>query len=198
MKVLRSVSVFLPLAFAAAAVWPLACADTDCTTGTVRFDATLPESVAGQAMAVDVVFEQGGQVIRMQRLPLAPGALRVSADINFPEGYPAGDNVSVSAVAKRLDAGLETPVATWSGTETFPSGCVGFVVTLYSPQQADSGSPDATQTLPDARAEDAPVLPDAPPADTSRDSGGDALDGLRGEAGIDGAMPDSSLNSLAN
>ncbi len=200
MKVLRSMSVFLPLALAGASVWPLACSDAECTTGTVRIEAALPEAIAGQATAVDVVFERGGQVIRMERLPVAPGVSQVRADITFPDGYPAGDRVVVSAVAKRLDAGAETAIAKWSATETFPNGCIGFVMTLFAPQTADGSVSDGSASpRPDAPIQDALTAPDASPGDGSVDSlSGDNVDAGGGEAGTDGAVPDASISVVTN
>jgi hypothetical protein len=192
MKVLRSVSVFLPLALVAASIFPFGCADTECTTGTVRIEATLPESVAGQAMAVDVTFQRAGQVIRTQRVPVGLGASRVTADISFPDGYPAGDVVMVTAVARRLDA-AETALANWFTTETFPKGCVGFVITLFAPQ-ADGSTADGSSSSSDASAMDAPVLEDVRSADTRRDAmTGGAPDARGADSALDAALLDATV-----
>lgn len=181
-----SIPLLLPLLalVVAMAALPVACSDSECTNGTVRMDIAVPASSA--AAAVDVAFEIAGQVVHSQRLPITDGASSVSADIVLPGGYPAGQNVMVTAVAKRLEGGQEVPVATWFAAQIFPAGCIGFVVSLFPTNMADGGGSDATFIFPDA----API--DASPAGdgATSDAMGDALEG-------DGAVGDGATQDTA-
>ncbi len=181
-----SIPLLLPLLalLVTLAALPVACSDSECTNGTVRMDIAVPSTAA--AAAVDVAFEVAGQVVHSQRLPITDGASSVSADIVLPGGYPAGQNVVVTAVAKRLEAGKEVPVATWFAAQIFPKGCIGFVVSLFPTNMGDGGGSDAIFSFPDAGPIDAnPAVDGATP-----DASGDARQG--DGADVDGATQDAA------
>jgi len=184
MKLSRlSMAVLIPLLGLAATLSSLltACSDSTCTNGIVRMNISIPRGLG--AGAVDVAFQIDGQVVHNQRLPVARDALSVAADIGLPKGYPAKTKVVVTVVAKRLEAGVEVPVATWSAAEVFPPGCIGFVISLFPTNTDAGGMSDGAATSPDTGVGDGVDV--ATPAD----------------GGIDAAMqsdPDGAVNEAGH
>lgn len=178
---LVSCSLSFGLAICGIVFLPVACSEADCTDGTVRIVATVPAEAAAGVVAVDVSFAVGGNTIHSQRLPLPAGTTTVQADVIIPGGYPKGQRVVVTAVAKSGSAAGETAVATWFASEEFPSGCIGFVFTLFASNVMDGGVYEGGILLSDASAvvdslgdsivSDAASVQDGPaPADTATDS----------------------------
>src|SRR5687768_10348674 len=104
----RSIAVLIPLLGLAMSFSALftGCSDSQCSAGTVRMNIAVPNAVG----AVDITFEMDQQVVHRERLPVAAGASTVSADIVLPNGYPANKKVVVTAMGKRVDAGVEVTV----------------------------------------------------------------------------------------
>lgn len=170
-------------------VFPLACSDVECEPGTLRMEATLPPELAEDVVVVELAFELGGRVVHQQALPVAPGARLAQADVTIPGGYPAGQPVVITAVAKRADG---APVGTWFAAEVLPSGCAAFAFPLVPGTLADGGSLDGGGFFQDAGAvdvsRDATVSVDGAPADAASD---DALplDASLGDASPADASP---------
>jgi hypothetical protein len=169
------------LAICGLVVLPVACSEADCTDGTVRIVATVPAEVAAGVTAVDVSFAVAGKTIHSQRLLVPPGKTTVEADVLIPSGYPKGQRVVVTAVAKSGTGAGESAVATWFASEEFPSGCIGFVFTLFAGNVMDGGVYEGgalfsdalpvVDALRDSSTPDTAAVPDAAaPADTATDS----------------------------
>jgi len=180
---LASCALSFSIAICGLVVLPVACSDVDCTDGTVRIVASVPAEIAAGVVAVDVSFAVAGNTIYSQRLPVPAGKTTVEADVLIPGpvGYPKGQRVFVTAVAKRGAGESETAVATWFASEEFPAGCIGFVFTLFASTTMDGGVSEGgalfsdasfvVDALPDSSVPDATQIVDVGAnTDTSTDS----------------------------